>query len=54
MKDQNADFRGTVCFNHGKESGSWGSKITKLADIARGRGFAVESINLHSRPIAVE
>lgn len=35
----------TVYFNHGKESGPWGSKISKLADVARHRGFPVESID---------
>jgi pimeloyl-ACP methyl ester carboxylesterase len=34
-----------VCFSHGKESGPWGSKITALADVARGRGYAVESLD---------
>lgn len=32
-----------VCFNHGKESGPWGIKITRLAEDARVRGFAVIS-----------
>ncbi len=32
-----------VCFNHGKESGPWGSKIQRLADVARARGFEVMS-----------
>lgn len=32
-----------VCFAHGKESGPWGTKITHLAEIARGRGFEVMS-----------
>lgn len=34
---------GLVCFAHGKESGPWGRKITHLAEIARQRGWAVES-----------
>lgn len=32
-----------VCFAHGKESGPWGTKITRLADVARARGFDVMS-----------
>ena len=38
-------MKGTVCFNHGKESGPWGDKITRLADVARRRGYAVESVD---------
>jgi alpha/beta superfamily hydrolase len=36
---------GTVYFNHGKESGPWGDKITRLADVARGRGFEAVSLD---------
>ena len=32
-----------VCFAHGKESGPWGTKITRLAEVARHRGFEVLS-----------
>jgi alpha/beta superfamily hydrolase len=32
-----------VCFAHGKESGPWGTKITRLAEVARARGFEVLS-----------
>lgn len=28
-----------VCFAHGKESGPWGTKITRLAEVARLHGF---------------
>lgn len=38
-------MNGAVCFNHGKESGPWGDKITRLAEVARQRGFAVESVD---------
>ena len=34
-----------VVFSHGKESGPWGSKITRLAHTARSRGFTVDSID---------
>jgi len=33
----------TLYFAHGQESGPWGTKIQYLAEIARGRGFHVES-----------
>lgn len=42
----------TVYFNHGKESGPWGSKISKLAEVARKKGFAVESIDYQDLPDA--
>lgn len=32
-----------VCFAHGKESGPWGTKITRLAEAARGQGYTVVS-----------
>lgn len=38
-----ADSRPTVFFAHGKESGPWGTKIRTMAEIARERGFRVES-----------
>jgi predicted esterase len=34
-----------VHFVHGKESGPWGSKITRLAAIARSHGMRVESLD---------
>ena len=34
-----------VYFSHGKESGPWGSKIKRLAQIAQYCGYAVESID---------
>ena len=34
-----------VYFSHGKESGPWGRKITRLANIAQGFGCNVESID---------
>jgi surfactin synthase thioesterase subunit len=34
-----------VIFSHGKESGPWGSKITKLANVAKVLGFDVDSID---------
>ena len=34
-----------VVFSHGKESGPWGTKITALAEVARVRGWAVESVD---------
>jgi len=37
-----------VYFAHGKESGPWGSKINRLAQIARQKGFHVESLDYTS------
>ncbi|TDJ45939.1 MAG: alpha/beta hydrolase [Gammaproteobacteria bacterium] len=34
-----------VCFSHGKESGPWGTKIQALAEIARAKAWAVESLD---------
>jgi surfactin synthase thioesterase subunit len=34
---------GVVYFAHGKESGPWGAKIKRLAQVAEARGFRVES-----------
>ena len=34
-----------VYFSHGKESGPWGSKITRLATIAKEHGCSVDSID---------
>lgn len=34
---------GVVCFNHGKESGPWGSKIQRLAAVATAAGYQVLS-----------
>ncbi len=46
-----------VYFSHGKESGPWGTKIKRLADIAEGMGCAVESVdymNLMNPDLRVE
>jgi len=34
-----------VCFSHGQESGPWGAKIRAMADIARDKGWMVESLD---------
>jgi alpha/beta superfamily hydrolase len=34
-----------VYFSHGKESGPWGSKIKRLANIAKEHGYSVNSID---------
>lgn len=34
-----------VYFSHGKESGPWGSKITRLAETARAHGCEIDSID---------
>lgn len=41
----NAPIRKTVVFSHGKESGPWGIKITRLAGVAKELGFAALSID---------
>jgi pimeloyl-ACP methyl ester carboxylesterase len=41
----NTSIRKTVIFSHGKESGPWGIKITRLAQVARKLGFEVVSID---------
>ena len=38
-------MNGAIYFNHGKESGPWGDKITRLAEVARSRGFDSESLD---------
>lgn len=38
-------MNGYVFFNHGKESGPWGDKITRLAEVARQAGYTVQSID---------
>jgi predicted esterase len=38
-------MNGSVYFNHGKESGPWGDKITRLAQVAREKGYTVESLD---------
>lgn len=37
--------KGMVVFSHGKESGPWGTKITRLADVAGKLGFGVLSVD---------
>ncbi|MBF0625647.1 MAG: alpha/beta hydrolase [Magnetococcales bacterium] len=39
-----------VCFAHGKEGTPWGSKIARLAEVARGRGWAVDSPDFRAIP----
>lgn len=34
-----------VYFSHGKESGPWGSKFTRLANVAKEHGLSVDSID---------
>lgn len=34
-----------IYFSHGKESGPWGSKITRLASLAKQQGYQVDSID---------
>jgi len=34
-----------VVFSHGRDGSPWGRKITALADVARGEGYEVESVD---------
>ena len=45
MKSELARSIGTVYFSHGKESGPWGDKIKRLAQVAEAKGFVVYSID---------
>jgi len=45
MKSELAHSIGTVYFSHGKESGPWGDKIKRLAQVAEAKGFVVYSID---------
>jgi len=38
-------MRATICFSHGKDSGPRGTKISAMAELARRRGFPVESLD---------
>jgi len=40
--------KGMVVFSHGKESGPWGVKITRLANVAGSLGFSVLSVDYSS------
>jgi hypothetical protein len=40
----------TCIFSHGKESGPWGVKIERLAEVARAKGLAVESVDYREIP----
>ncbi|MBL0226788.1 MAG: hypothetical protein IPQ16_14790 [Geobacteraceae bacterium] len=39
-----------IYFAHGKESGPWGAKIQALAEVARSKGFRVESPDYSKQP----
>lgn len=43
--EENIPLNKTVIFSHGKESGPWGLKISRLAPVAEELGFAVLSID---------
>lgn len=43
MESDKNSAKNLVVFAHGMESGPWGTKITALAQVARDRGWAVES-----------
>lgn len=43
MNDELKNHLGVVYFAHGKESGPWGAKISRLAQVAEARGYLVKS-----------
>ena len=43
-----------VVFSHGKESGPWGSKISALANVAKGHGAEVISVDYQQDPVGVD
>ena len=43
MNDSNPSLAPIVIFSHGKETGPWGAKIRRLADVAQGAGWQVLS-----------
>lgn len=49
-----ADTKPMIFFAHGKESGPWGTKIRTMAEIARERGFRVESPDYQGMDDAAE
>ncbi|HIJ83595.1 MAG TPA: alpha/beta hydrolase, partial [Magnetococcales bacterium] len=52
-----SNFQPCVFFSHGKEGTPWGSKIQRLAEVAKGEGFGVESPDfrdLHGAELRVE
>ena len=44
----------TVVFSHGQDGAPWGAKIVALAEVARRRGLAVESIDYQGMPDPAE
>jgi surfactin synthase thioesterase subunit len=50
MNDKTINYSGIVYFSHGKESGPWGTKIKKLAQVAENRGYLVKSIDYSGMP----
>ena len=49
MKSEPAHSTGVVYFSHGKESGPWGDKIKRLAQVAEAKGFVVYSIRRYPK-----
>jgi predicted esterase len=45
MVRRSSDAAGLIYFNHGRDSGPWATKIKRLAQVARIKGFAVESLD---------
>ena len=45
MVSKSSDAAGLIYFNHGRDSGPWATKIKRMAQVARIKGFAVESLD---------
>lgn len=45
MDDTPVEPTGIVYFNHGRDSGPWTTKINRLTQIARTKGYATESLD---------
>lgn len=45
MNDSNPSLTPLAIFSHSKETGPWGTKIRRLADVAQAAGWQVLSVD---------